>query len=424
MLPHPVPEPVSPAPVVRAGVVRTACWRASRRRDRFARLLERRNRAFARLVVADGLRFAFRQVRPIPGETRARACAAADWLMRAHDAAPDDGVSRGYFPCDEIRGWSGSHVETTGGVVTSLVDYWRSQHDPDVRERALRMAIWHIGIQLPNGAVDQSGGRAGDERPCAFATGRALDGWISAHAVTGRPPYLAAARRAAEFLTADLGEEGTFRTICRPSRPSPTAQCAWALYRAGLASGRKAYCRAALRAVDSVLHLQQVNGWFAPGRVASPRAPLVHTIAGALQGVLEVGLLAGRSDLLDAARRGTAPLIAAVRRDGFLPGRFDRDWRPVVRWSCLSGSAQLAVVCYRLFEHDRDLRYLDAADRLLDFLKALQPLGPAEAPYRGALPGSHPVAGGCTPLRFPNWATKYLLDALLLQARIVGTRGH
>jgi uncharacterized protein YyaL (SSP411 family) len=375
-------------------------------------------------VAVDAMRFASRRVRPVQGETRAHARAAADWLLRAQSACPGDGLSQGYYPCAELRGWAAAHVDTAGGVATSLIDYWRLEGDPDVRERALTLSLWLIGLQLSTGAVDQGGGRAHEEQPCALSTARALDGWVSAHAVTGRPAYLAAVRRAAEFLAADLGDQGWFQTTRRPARPAFMAHAAWSLYRAGLATGRRKYCRSSLRVAEAVLPFQRPNGWFAPGRAASGRAPLVHTMAATLRGLLELGLLAGRTDLVDAVRRGTTPLIGATRRDGFLAGRFDDGWRPAVRWSCLSGTAQLAAVCYRLFEHDHDLRYLEAADRLLDYLKALQPLGPGGVAYRGALPGSHPLAAGCAPLAFPNWATKHFLDALLLQARLLGTRGH
>ncbi|MGF1595582.1 MAG: hypothetical protein ACFCVK_01410 [Acidimicrobiales bacterium] len=38
--------------------------------------------------------------------------------------------------------------------------------------------------------------------------------------------------------------------------------------------------------------------------------------------------------------------------------------------------------------------------------------GPPE--IRGAIKGSHPIWGRYAPLGYPNWATKFFLDALLL----------
>ena len=42
---------------------------------------------------------------------------------------------------------------------------------------------------------------------------------------------------------------------------------------------------------------------------------------------------------------------------GFLPGCSYSDWKPAAFSSCLTGSAQIAVVCYRLFEQTGDVKY-------------------------------------------------------------------
>ena len=56
------------------------------------------------------------------------------------------------------------------------------------------------------------------------------------------------------------------------------------------------------------------------------------------------------------------------------------------------------------------------ADRLVDYLKGLQVLDSACAEVNGALAGSFPLFGGYMRAGYPNWATKYLLDALMLQS--------
>ncbi|MBC8072612.1 MAG: hypothetical protein IAG13_30100, partial [Deltaproteobacteria bacterium] len=37
-----------------------------------------------------------------------------------------------------------------------------------------------------------------------------------------------------------------------------------------------------------------------------------------------------------------------------------------------------------------------------------------DAETRGAIKGSHPIWGGYSPFTYPNWATKFFVDALLL----------
>src|SRR5262245_22261447 len=101
--------------------------------------------------------------------------------------------------------------------------------------------------------------------------------------------------------------------------------------------------------------------------------------------------------------------------NGFLPGRYYSNWRSASFSCCLTGSAQLAVVCYRLFELTRADNYRSAANRLVDFLKPLQQLSADYPDFRGALPGSFPIVGEYMTTGYPNWATKYFLDSLVLQ---------
>jgi hypothetical protein len=59
-------------------------------------------------------------------------------------------------------------------------------------------------------------------------------------------------------------------------------------------------------------------------------------------------------------------------------------------------------------------RYRDAALRLADFLIYIQGLNGVGSNRGGALPGSYPIWGPYAPLKYPCWATKYLIDLLLL----------
>jgi hypothetical protein len=104
--------------------------------------------------------------------------------------------------------------------------------------------------------------------------------------------------------------------------------------------------------------------------------------------------------------------------NGFVNGCYYADWEPAVFSSCLTGNAQLAVVCYRLYEKTAEIRYLDGANRLVNFLKALQLPDCANSAMAGAIAGSFPLMGPYMTAGYPNWATKYFLDALLLQDRL------
>jgi hypothetical protein len=381
------------------------------------------NRVFSGVVRSDLVRFLFDSVQPLEGQTRERARAAVDWILRGQVAGGDGGVSLGYFPCDVEQGWRPSYPETTGYIITSLLEYSRRFQETAVGAQALRMAEWETEIQMTSGAV-QGGPVCPPEKqtPTAFNTGMVLDGWVTAYHFNQDARFLKAGRRAADWLVSDLDDEGYFRTNGQFVAPglikTYNVLCAWALHRLGEIVPEACYQSTAIRIVDAAIRKQQPNGWFADNCLTRPEAPLLHTIGYTLQGILEVGIAAKREDFVESSRRGVDALLPQINAKGRVHGRYFQDWEPACFSSCLTGSAQLAVVCYRLYEHLGQRSYWTAAERLLNYLKPLQLLDSGNPALNGALPGSFPLFGGYMTAGYPNWATKYLLDALLLQDRL------
>jgi uncharacterized protein YyaL (SSP411 family) len=332
-------------------------------------------------------------------------------------------VSLGYFPCGaDSDGWRPSYPETTGYIITSLLAFADRYGDESSRIAALRMAQWEIAVQMGSGAVQ--GGPVCPpqlQTAAAFNTGMVLDGWCSAYIATRDAAILNAARRAADFLVGDLDGDGYFRTngkfVSSGEVKTYTCLCAWALHRFGQITGESRYANEAVRCIEGALRQQQPNGWFAHNCLSRSDAPLTHTIGYTLQGVLESGVAAERPDFVEATRIAFEQIASRVEPTGYLPGRFFADWEPASLSSCLTGSAQIAIVGYRLHELLGVESYRDVADRLVDFLKAMQSLDSEQLPFHGALAGSFPLFGHYMRAGYPNWATKYLLDALMLQER-------
>lgn len=394
----------------------------------FQALMGADDRAFRTVVLQDHLLRGRAALKPIVGETRERAAAAAAWLVRAQDATPDGGVSYGYFPVSNAHGWDMSYPETTGYIMTTLLDYARESGRTDLLERVTRMAHWEAEVQMPSGAVQ--GGKAttpDKQSAAAFNTGMVLDGFTSLLAEVDDPVIERAARRAADFLVGDMTDEGLFSTngpfVSSEKVKVFNVLCAWAMFRYGELVGGAVYRDAAIAAVEGALRFMTPNGWLRENCLSDPQRPLTHTIGYSLQGILEVGVLASRDDFVITARTGFDPILGHIQPNGFLAGRFDADWRPAARWSCLVGSAQLAVVGYRLGEIVGDPKYIQAGDRLVNLLKATQRIDTDSPGIDGALAGSFPILGSYMQGGYPNWATKYLLDALILQHQCPAHRG-
>lgn len=398
-------------------------WNARALGSELAGLFRDGNASYLRHSVRDLFRYWTGSVRSIRRDAERHARSAAAWLLRAQDATPDDGVSLGWFPCgSDASAWKPSYPETTGYIITSLLAYSRRYRAPDARDAAQRMARWECAVQMANGAV-QGGPVCPPERQtaAAFNTGMVLDGWCTMLAECPDTSMNESARRAADWLVADLDQAGHFRTNGAFVKPGEvktyTVLCAWAMHRYGDLSGDPQYARAAVRAGEAALRMQQANGWFSHNCLVRSDAPLTHTIGYTLQGLLELGVLAQRDDFVNAVGRSIDAILPRVHASGYLPGMFYADWEPARFSSCLTGSAQLAIVCYRLFEIGGEFRHRAAADRMVDYLKALQDVDTPVAEANGALPGSFPLFGEYMRGGYPNWATKYLLDALMLQDR-------
>ena len=73
----------------------------------------------------------------------------------------------------------------------------------------------------------------------------------------------------------------------------------------------------------------------------------------------------------------------------------------------------------KLYRHHDDGRFLNAALKIMDQLKMTQSLTSRNPGIKGALAGSYPIWGGYFSYRYPNWATKFYADALMLQEKLM-----
>lgn len=348
------------------------------------------------------------------------------WLCRAQDATEDGGVARMYHL---KRGWGASYPETTGYIIPTFLSYARWSGQGEFRDRALRMADWECDVQMADGAV-QGGTIDQPPSPAVFNTGQVLFGWCAAYRDSGEVRYLDSARRAADWLCDNQDPDGLWRRhlsrFCSADTDTYAynARSAWALLEyASLADDRRAR-QCAERNVQVVSALAKRNGWVAKNCLDDPLHPLLHTIAYTQQGLLEVGLRVGDEHALQVVLTGSDQLRRAFERQGVLAGRYDETWRPSVRWRCLTGEAQTAIVWQRMADWRGDAGWRDAAEKLTAGVCATQRLdGPPEV--AGGVKGSYPVYGQYGQYQYLNWAAKFLADALLLQLgeRSAGTAG-
>lgn len=355
--------------------------------------------------------------------------AAMQWLCRAQDAGGDGGVARSYSivynPYFKRKGWIPSYPETTGYIIPTLFDYARMTRRQDLVDRAVRMADWECEVQMDSGAV-QGGTVDQKQTPAIFNTGQVIFGWLRAFRETGNDRYLRSAARAGRYLVEHQSKDGAWRRNLSKFASSRmlfytyNTRTAWALLLLSAAARNMRFRDAAVRNIEFSLLQQRENGWFESNCLRDPAQPLLHTIAYAIRGVLESGILLRDERYIASARKAADALLERQRTDGSLAGCFDRQWQPTVSWSCLTGDAQTAGIWGRLYQHTGEARYREGMMRANSYLRSVQLLETDNPDLYGGIAGSEPLHGPYGRFEILNWAVKFFADSLMLELALRG----
>ncbi len=356
-----------------------------------------------------------RSERPIEDHLRA----AADWLVRAQKATPDDGVAHSY----DIRQkkWLASYPETTGYVIPTLYDYAKYYRAPQFAEAANRMTVWESAIQMPDGGVRAGTIDADIVAPTIFNTGQVLFGWAKAWLETGDERFKSSLIRASDWLVNAQDDDGAWRRFPSPFTEaklnSYNTRSAFGLVRAFQAVGDQRYLDAAVANVRWAMGRAAPNAWLPENCLYShaDQTALTHTIAYSIRGLLEVGLTSINPQFVEHAMRMAKALAMRQRADGALPAYYSPEWETKVGWTCVTGNSQMAINWLRLAKITGEKSFIDHAKRANRFNMSIQDLVTENINIRGAIKGSHPVNGGYMTYKYPNWATKFFMDGLMLE---------
>jgi Squalene-hopene cyclase C-terminal domain len=340
---------------------------------------------------------------------------AIDWLCRAQDVRdgrPDaGGVSAGWSFED---GWLPSYPETSGYIVETLLAAARTLSRAALIGRVQRIIDWELSIQHADGAFPGHFGEPGS-RPVIFNTGQIMHGMLAGYLQSRRDECLVSAVRAGRWLVSQQDDDGCWRKFEHHDvAHTYNTRATWALLATGLVAGEPALKRAAVRNLDWAMTQQRDCGWFDNNAFTPDQQPFTHTIAYAIRGLLESGVLLDNERYVGAALKAARALAALQRADGWLAGEYAESWIPAARYCCLTGVAQMSLNWLRLAQVAGVTELRAHARSAIAYLKRAQYLEDADAAVRGGIPGSLPIWGRYSRFEFPNWAAKFFADALIM----------
>jgi len=339
-----------------------------------------------------------------------RLSAAIHWIEYAHAAMGDGGISKGF---DLLRNrWAPSYPETTGYTIPTLLNAAVTLERPELRALALSLADYLLKSTTPEGGV----GHWASLRPypIVFDTGQVLFGWLAAFDASGDERYLGAAMRAGDWLVSVQDSSGSWKGHQHLGVEKVIdTRVAWALLELYCYTHQDSYRQAAVRNLEWAKQQQDTDGWFQRCAFVEGEDPSTHTLAYTVEGLFECGCLLNEVRHIKAAQLTADALLIRQHSDGRLASTYCSTWRETSRSSCLTGNCQMSCLWLRFYNLSGDIRYLDGARKAITFVAATQDLRTSNANIRGAIAGSYPIYGRYERFKYPNWAAKFFIDALL-----------
>lgn len=337
-----------------------------------------------------------------------------DWLLYAQQQMK---TGKGIGSYNLVTGWTSPYPETTGYIIPTLIDYGlKYKHKASV-EAALEAAYWLIGIQKASGGWQ--GMRVDDNKPeVVFNTAQVVRGLVRAYQYTNDNKFLDPVKKACDWLCNIQHHRGYWEqhTYPKPSRAFDTYVDV-PLLMAYEIIGDDKYKRTANINLNWVIYRQQnKNGWFTQcDNTNHDNNPCIHPIAYTIDGLIDGGAYFGYEKYIEAAKKAADMLLMQFYKDKYLHNRYNKNWDGSGHINT-AGCAQMAIIWLKLYQLTEEVHYLNAAKLVNNWLLFIQDRKNIDLPdTKGALPGSFPLWGRYERFSFPNWASKFFIDALLLE---------
>lgn len=356
--------------------------------------------------------------KPVDAKQRLTALyKAIEWLLRAQYYMKDYGF--GSYKLGST--WTSSYPETTGYIIETLIKYSNLKKENEIKNCCIRAADWLIEIQKPSGGW-QGETIDDNKNEVVFNTGQIIRGLLSTYCETDDQKYLKSAIKAGDWLVSIQEENGNWvkNAFMGVARVYDSYVDVPLIHLSTMTQNNK-YRDAAIKNINWIIEEKQTpNGWFkdCDNTIKHNDKPILHTICYTIDGLIESGILLNETKYINAGKKAADALNDFYQNHSMLKGRFDKNWQGF-EYPILTGYAQLAVIWMKLHQLYPESHYFKDAQSLNNQLSWLQLDDARFSNINGAIAGSFPIWGKYEPFTFPNWATKYFVDSLMMELQIM-----
>ena len=346
---------------------------------------------------------------------------AADWLIHSQKNMADAGFGSYHL----FKGWTSSYPETSGYIIDTLLKYARIRDNQEIVKKCIECADWLLKIQKKSGGW-QSMTIDHNKPEVVFNTGQVIRGVYAVYLETNNEKYLTACNRALEWLCDIQDHDGAWRkhAFMNVERVYDSYVDAPILL-VNKRLNNEVYRKKAMDNLNWIINNKQLtNGWFSDcdNTIHKNRKPILHTISYTIDGLVDSASYTGDKRFFIAGRKAAEKLLDMFLTSGKLYGRYDADWKGSEH-PILTGCAQISICWMKIYIETKEERFLTGAVKMNNFLLSAQRRTMnGTKRTKGALTGSYPVWGRYESFACPNWATKYFIDAIMLELSITKSR--
>jgi len=340
-----------------------------------------------------------------------RLASAAQWIGFSERSG--GGSSAQYTP---IIGWSKSYPETTGYLIPTLLNVAKKTGDKSHTARAYRFGKWLLSIQNTNGSWNGGQHPSRAPSPSIFNTGQILKGLVALFRDSGDSIWLDAAERGVKWLVDGLGPDFLWKggDYLSNTTPSYYAHVFWPILEVYSLRPSAKILLPVSKGVKTIAERRLQNGVISGWSFDNVSPAFTHTIAYTIRGLQECGRILDDPYLFNCVNEALDVLMRRSElRGGALPGSFNENWQVGGDFVCLTGNLQIAKCLLIREKKSPDLRFVNAAARMIDYVCKKQSLHSPVQGLRGGIPGSSPFYATYMSMRYPNWAAKYFCDAIM-----------